>query len=46
MPLSAARLVALALGLALTTLLVLAAALALGSAGFDVEMVGWLVEQQ
>ena len=39
MPLSAARLAALALGLALATLLVLAAALALGSAGFDVEMI-------
>ena len=39
MPLSGARLAALALGLALATLLVLAAALALGSAGFDVEMI-------
>ncbi len=39
MPLTGARLAALALGLALATLLVLAAALALGSAGFDVEMI-------
>jgi iron complex transport system permease protein len=39
MPLSAARLAALALGLALATLAVLAAALALGSTGFDIEMI-------
>ncbi len=39
MPLSAARLAALALGLALATLAVLAAALALGSTGFDLEMI-------
>lgn len=39
MPLTGARLAALALGLALATLAVLAAALAIGSAGFDVEMI-------
>ncbi len=39
MPLAGARLIALAAGLVLATLLVVAAALALGSAGLDVEMI-------
>jgi iron complex transport system permease protein len=39
MPLAGDRLIALAAGLALATLLVVAAALALGSAGLDVEMI-------
>ncbi len=39
MPLTGARLVTLAIALAMATLLVLAAALAIGSAGFDVEMI-------
>jgi iron complex transport system permease protein len=39
MPLAGYRLIALAAGLALATLLVVAAALALGSAGLDVEMI-------